>query len=391
MTAVEKVPESQSSPTAARLLFIDNLRWLMIVLVVTIHAAVTYSGVGSWYYKDTGKPGPWAMLFFVFYETHVQAFFMGLLFLIAGYFVPSSYDRKGPGRFLSDRAIRLGVPTLIYAMLIHPSMGYVLHGASGERSASLLRDYAHYVLSLDFLSGTGPLWFAMALLIFSAVYACGRVLGMKGKGSGNRVPSNVDILILIIVMALGSFLVRLVQPIGTAVLNMQLCFFTQYVLLFVIGCAARQRNWMENIPTRFGMRWWIVAAAAGVPFWFAIILLGGAARGQFDRYAGGLYWQSAVYCTWESLFCVGTCLGLLTWFRERFNRQGALARFLSANAFAVYVFHAPILVGLALAMRGWIGPPFEKFLALTAAGLVASFLVAHLLVRRIPGLKNVMS
>jgi len=41
------------------------------------------------------------------------------------------------------------------------------------------------------------------------------------------------------------------------------------------------------------------------------------------------------------------CLGLLTLFRDRFNRQGAVARFLSANAFAVYVFHAPVLIALA--------------------------------------------
>src|SRR5579863_9311389 len=50
-----------------RLLYIDNLRWTMIVLVVTLHAAVTYSGMGSWYYKEPVKPGPAALLFFVFF------------------------------------------------------------------------------------------------------------------------------------------------------------------------------------------------------------------------------------------------------------------------------------------------------------------------------------
>ena len=36
----------------ARLLYIDNLRWVMIMLVVSMHAAVTYSHLGSWYYME---------------------------------------------------------------------------------------------------------------------------------------------------------------------------------------------------------------------------------------------------------------------------------------------------------------------------------------------------
>jgi len=55
-----------------------------------------------------------------------QAYFMGLLFLIAGYFVPDSFDRKGPARFLRDRAVRLGIPTLIYMLFINPSIEYLL-------------------------------------------------------------------------------------------------------------------------------------------------------------------------------------------------------------------------------------------------------------------------
>ena len=377
----------QAKETSGRLLFLDNLRWLMIVLVVTIHAAVTYSGIGSWYYKEPAKLGPASLLFFLFYQTHVQAFFMGLLFLIAGYFVPSSLDRKGPGRFVADRAVRLGVPTLIYALLIHPPMVYAVQAVSGARPASPLRDYAHYVFTLEFVSGTGPLWFALALLVFSGVYASGRILGLRGGTSQDRLPSNLDVLALIGVLAAGSFLMRLVQPLGTSVLNMQLGFFVQYIVLFAIGGLARRRDWLNQISTQFGRGWSIAAVLIGVPMWFALMLLGGTEAGPF---AGGLHWQSAVYCTWESVFCVGMCLGLLMFFRQRFNRQGAPARFLSENAFAVYVFHAPILLALALAMRGWRVWPFAKFLVLSATGLVATLVVAHFVVRRISGLRQVM-
>ena len=44
--------EQKLSAARPRLAYIDNLRWLMIVLVVLVHVCVTYSGLGSWYYKE---------------------------------------------------------------------------------------------------------------------------------------------------------------------------------------------------------------------------------------------------------------------------------------------------------------------------------------------------
>ena len=50
----------------------------------------------------------------------LQAFIMGLLFFISGYFTPRSLDRKGLFRFISDRFVRLGLPTLIYMLMALP-------------------------------------------------------------------------------------------------------------------------------------------------------------------------------------------------------------------------------------------------------------------------------
>lgn len=380
-----------SPPAAPRLLFIDNLRWLMIALVVTIHAAVTYSGVGSWYYKEPATLSAPALLVFVFYETHLQAFFMGLLFLIAGYFVPGAFERKGAGRFLADRSMRLGVPTALYALVIQPAIVYCLLPLQGGAAVpSLSVAYPRYLQSLRFLSGTGPLWFALALLIFTALYTLWRVAGgWPGRTlPAGRLPSHADVVLLIGAITLCSFWVRLVQPIGTDVLNMQLCFFSQYVILFAVGILAWRHDWLLRIPSSFGWVWLKLALTVGPALWAALLLGGGALKDGFGRFVGGFHWQSAAYCLWESFFCVGLCLGLLVLFRERFNAQGKLARFLSANAFAVYVFHAPILIALSLALRGLALAPLLKFLLLSAASLVASFVASQLVFRRIPGLNR---
>ena len=116
----------QSAAVAARprRLFIDNLRSTMIILVVSMHAADTYRPLGSWYFVDRKPLSAVALLTFAAWQMYLQSFFMGLLFFIAGYFVPGSFHRKGPWRFVRDRAYRLGLPVLLYMFVLGPFTEY---------------------------------------------------------------------------------------------------------------------------------------------------------------------------------------------------------------------------------------------------------------------------
>src|SRR5437016_4057309 len=67
---------------APRLLFIDNIRWSMIILVLSMHACDTYSPFGNWYYVDRQKADLGTTLFFGVYQSFLQAFFMAALFFI---------------------------------------------------------------------------------------------------------------------------------------------------------------------------------------------------------------------------------------------------------------------------------------------------------------------
>jgi hypothetical protein len=44
------------TPTQLRIAWIDNLRALLIVLVVNMHACVTYSHIGRWYSLSPLRP-----------------------------------------------------------------------------------------------------------------------------------------------------------------------------------------------------------------------------------------------------------------------------------------------------------------------------------------------
>src|SRR5689334_16615304 len=128
-----------------RLWFVDNLRILLIALVVLHHTACIYSGLPAWYYTEPPTSGAVGLGLTVFLMVN-QAWFMGAFFLLSGYFTPGSFDRKGSRAFLRDRLIRLGIPLVVFYFVLNPILG---HGAFGS----------------------GPLWFVLALLVFDASYA----------------------------------------------------------------------------------------------------------------------------------------------------------------------------------------------------------------------------
>lgn len=375
--------------SGTRLLFIDNIRWLMIVLVVLVHLECAYGHIGRWYYMAPARNDALSNLIFAMFGSFSQAFFMGLLFFLAGYFVPGSCDKKGVAGFLRDRLFRLGLPTLIFMVILEPLTNWMVHFYHHPGFASWV---LKYLTAPDLLSGTGPLWFTLALLIFSIIYAGWRLLFKREPSPVNKKPmviTHARVLAVIAVISLVAFLIRLVQPIGTAVMNMQLCFFAQYIILFILGIAAYRQNWLASLSVGFGRFWFRLALFLGIPLWFVITLLGNAPQ-SFLPFAGGLHWQAAAYAVWESFFCIGICLGLLVIYREKCNTQGPVSRFLSKNYFGVYVFHTPILVGITLIFRDWLVYPLLKAIIMAAIVLPITFGFSYL-IRRVPWLGKIFS
>lgn len=384
----------------ARIFYIDNLRWVMIMLVVSMHAAVTYSHLGSWYFMENTPVSMPETFVFATYQAWLQSFFMGFLFFIAGYFVPKAYDTKGPGKFLRDRGYRLGLPLLFYVFVLQPVAIYCIYLFDRPGlEISFLQLYSNYISRGRWLGGTGPLWFCEALLIFCTGYALFRILQRKtGKGKWFRSitdarrlpPGKKTIWGLIALIALLSFLVRLPWPNGTNFYNLQLCYFSQYAFFFMAGILAYRGDWLRRFPAGMGKYWLRAALIGGMTLWIAGIILGGALKGDLAPYRGGLHWQSLLECCREQLAGVGLSIFFLIWFRERFNRQGAAARFFSVNAFTVYVFHTPVTIALSKMMVGLHWPLLLKFLLLTLLSILVTYSLSAALLRRIPLLKNIL-
>jgi len=373
-----------------RLAFIDNIRWSMVLLVLSMHACDTYGPFGSWYYREVRPVGFPTALTFATYQTTLQAFFMALLFFVAGCFTVPSYDRKGFRGFLRDRAIRLGVPTLLYMLVIGPLTQYFLAGSWGRGGFG--HQWLRHLRNGEWLSETGPMWFCAALLAFSALYAMFRLVRSAPAAAPSNdasLPDGRAVIVFVAIMATTTFLLRIPLPEDRAVLNMHPGDFPSYVLMFAAGLVAARRRWLATLPDAFSRRWAGVLLVPAIPLYVLLIAFGGALQGETAQYSGGFNAVSAGKCLWEAMVCVGVGLALLALYRRRFNTSGRLARALSDTAFGIYWIHPPVLIALALVLRDVAAPPLLKAVLLTLLTVVASFAVA-LLLRRTPLLRAII-
>ena len=387
-----------SEKPLARLHYLDNLRTSLVVLVVLHHIALVYGAAAPFYYQEPPFDDPLAFLLLAGFVLLNQSWFMGALFLLAGYFTPGSLDRKGPSLFLRGRLVRLGIPVLVGIFVLEPiaRLGFFLMPASvtGITQAPTWSVYPA-------LLGLGPLWFIALLLLFDVGYAAWRMAASKRPTafvSKAPLPGYWGIGAFIAALALASYLIRIAVPLGQEVgllayfLNFPtIAYLPQYLAFFVLGILSYRHDWFRKVSGSLGLAGFAAAVVA------AVLLVPPAISGHLfsvevaepPRFQGDGYWQSAAYALWDSVTAVGLCLGLIALFRRFFDGHGGVGRLMSRHSYAVYVIHAPIIVYLAFALRGVALEPLLKFVMAAVVIVPTCFAVAYGL-RKIPLVSKVL-
>ncbi|MFY7070133.1 acyltransferase family protein [Nocardiopsis changdeensis] len=371
-----------------RLLYLDNLRTALTVLVVLHHAAIAYSNVPRWYYLEPAADpsGMFLDLMLVF----DQAFFMGAFFLIAGLFLPGSHDRRGGRGLLGERLLRLGIPLLAWLLLLRPLV--TVGEYTAERDAALAEGSAlpyweYYLTSLT----PGPMWFVEVLFVFSALYVLWRYLTRGGRGADRpspepgRAPGPVAVAGFVLGLGLAGYGWRIWLPMDAGFLGLPTpAYLPQYAALFTVGVLAARRGLPAGLSGKAGRAGFAAAGAAAAAI---LVLIVGSSGGT--EFLGGGTWQSLVMAVSESVLAVGLITGLLVLFRDRLDRQGAFGRFLSEHAFTVYVVHPVVLVALGYAFSVVQAPAVAKFALVAALGLPLCWMLAFP-VRALPGARKVL-
>jgi surface polysaccharide O-acyltransferase-like enzyme len=364
-----------------RLWFVDNVRIFLTVLVIAHHAGQPYEPTGGMWLVSNSEQ---ADILGAFFATNA-AFFMGLFFLISGYFVPGAYARKGVKVFLQERFLRLGVPILFFALLVFPPVFYLSEPREESFGQFLIQVYLRQPQMQ-----AGHLWFLMHLLVYTVCYAlwCG-VIRHSAKLASQRkraFPGHGLILLYLILLSGVTFLTRIYYPIDTweDVLRIptEIAHLPQYLSLFAIGIVAYQHDWFRKLPRQQGLIWLGIGLGA-VLLRYVYTLSGESWFPTRIVASGGWNWRSLLWSFWETTICIGLCIGILTLFREYFNRRGKWERLLSVNAYTVYLIHVLPVIALQIGFAPLPISPLLKFFGVTLLGVPLCFLLSHYL-RKLP-------
>jgi len=371
---------------APREFYIDRLRSVMTVLVILHHTAITYGAPGGWFYNEVKRSASLSSTLLTLFVATNQAYFMGFFFLLAGYFTPGSLERKGYARFLGDRFLRLGVPLAVFTALLGPLTAAIVSAAQGKSFfGTFVWVWTHGPII------TGPMWFVQALLIFSLAYCAWRAIAgaplSKSERTTSPVPAQRWWLLSAVAVGLAAVAIRQVVPVGVNVIGLQLAYFAAYIFLFILGIAAWRHDWLAQFELR-QVRWWVFGLALTWPAMPVAIALARASKSPVN-FAGGLSWAAIVYAIWEPFVAWGLIAAWLLLFRAKMNKPSSYWNWVNRRAYAVYIIHPAVLVGVALLLRAWVAPPLVKFVVIGALSSAATWLVADPLVR-LPGVKRVV-
>ena len=154
--------------------FLDNIRWVTVLLVLFYHVIYFYNakgvfgGIGG-FYEDQ----PWDCIMSMLYP-----WFMMLLFVVAGISSKYALDKQTNGQFVKSRTRKLLVPATIGLLVFQWMTGYFNTQVAGVDVLTAVPQPIKHVLRA--FSGIGPLWFIQDLWLFSLVLVLIKVIE-KGK------------------------------------------------------------------------------------------------------------------------------------------------------------------------------------------------------------------
>jgi fucose 4-O-acetylase-like acetyltransferase len=391
--ALGAVSHGQSSAVeqwaSKRQLYLDNLKVILIAVVIAGHAVLGYSAFDWWSYADVREVALSPVLATVLLAVAAPfgLLVIPLLFLVAGLLTPPSLERKGTGQFVRDRLLRLGVPFAVFALLLWPLLEYVLFRLLGE--APGLWAYLLEEGSLD----TGVLWFVGALLIFSLAYAGWAWVRRADAGRSWRGDVHAGHLLgLAVAVTVATILVRMVVPFESdnKFVDLNLWEWPACAALFGLGITAWRKGWLTAVPDRLHNQCRTVTLAAiGASAAFALSLAAFGVAGE--QIAGGWHWPAFVFAAGESTLSVFGPVWLLGVAQRRLTRRLRWAGpLVSRSAYGAFMLQGLVLLGLAVALRP-IGVPAEvKALLVAGGGVAGSFALAWLFISRVPGVARIL-
>lgn len=292
--------------------YLDNIRWLTVVLVVIYHVIYMFNGI------TIGVVGPFAP---VQWQDAIQyilyPWFMVLLFIISGMCSRFSLERTDEKSFLKSRTRKLLVPSTIGLFVFQWIQGYFNMAIGGAFDTMPKMPFVIKYLIMS-VSGIGVLWYIQLLWLFSVLLLLVRKLEkdrLYEKCGGAK-------MWLILLLAIPVWCSA--QILNTPVVTVYR--FGIYGLAFFLGYFVFSHDEVMERVEKFSISLAVAAAVLAVVYvWI---------------YFGKSYAEIPVVNSPLSvLYCWVTCLAILGGMKKHFDFETPFTAFMSKRSFGLYVFH----------------------------------------------------
>ena len=295
--------------------YVDNIRWIIILLLVPYHAAMAWNvwGEPNYIYFEKNKIISGIVVFF-------SPYFMPLMFCIAGISTRFALQKRTIGQYVLERTKKLLIPFIFGTALIMPPMTYIADKFNYGYQGNLFQHYAVFLTHFTDLTGAdggfsvGQFWFILYLFLISFI-AVGIILLQR------KIMHLKDIDIPPVLI----FLWGLPLPLFSGALSIGGKSLVEYTYIFLVGYYMFSNDDVIN----------------KVEKWKWIFLYIGITATIFNVYM--FIWSDTQQTFLNTIakyvsewFMINSLLGIG---KRHLNFKGKISKYMSKRSYSFYVFH----------------------------------------------------
>ncbi len=342
-----------------RKVWLDDLRWYIILLVVVHHLVCFFNSAGV--PMNVNAPGL-PVLDAVAYWCY--PWLMPCMFLLAGISARCALEGDTVRHFLARRARRLLIPFAAGVILLGVPLVWLAFAVKGGSVAEMIAYFPSPVLALFLLAlmGMGPQWFLLALFVITLLFLPLR--GLDRSGRLERLGEKGGLPLL-----LGLWPVYWACSQALNATNRYLLYY----VLFLLGYFLFSSDRVTEPLRRYHLP--LLAGTLGLSVWML-------ARWFGRSFADVAFVEDPV----TTLFGWCATLAAVGCARAWGGRDGRAARFWRARGFAVYQFHYLTLTAAVYGVTAWLDLPVWMEYLLPLGLTLLACLILYEVLRRIPAL-----
>ncbi len=348
--------------------WIDNLRWVTVLLVLFYHVIYFYNNKGVFGGIGGFGNGPQYqdVVMYILYP-----WFMPLLFILAGISARYALEKHSDKEWFKARTRKLLVPATIGLFVFQWMVGYFNVQVAGAGDVMAQQPFiGKYLMCV--ISGTGPLWFIQDLWLFSLLLLIIRKLDVKDKiWAWCSNPGIVPIVLLGVLFWAGEqtlcFNPRAESLDG--LWNLYKPFF--YIIPFFLGYFVFSHEGVQEKVKKAWIPLMVCSIISGIALIFTTF-------GQNNT--SPEYLASPL----NNIYGWLMCLTLMGWFNTMYDYTSKYANYMTRSSYGLYIVHYLVIAGLGSVLYEYSQlPPVVIYLLLSLAVFTLSPLLYEAL-RRIP-------